>query len=197
MVVAPLVPAACACGVRHAGLVLSSLLPQACLSQGLTAALPAGSLVPSLLGGLPPGVLMAALRAGSLVPSLLGGLLPGGLMAALLAGYLVLSLLGRLPPIRLMAAVLGCRLPERAFQQPLAGALVPSQGQQAHPAQGQGRPEDAHRLHPAAWLRGHPRPGLQAPADLPAASQWPGGGRVGGRDQLQGKAIKTNSFFTH
>lgn len=96
-----------------------------------------------------------------------------------------------------MAAVLGCRLPERAFQQPLAGALVPSQGQQAHPAQGQGRPEDAHRLHPAAWLRGHPRPGLQAPADLPAASQWPGGGRVGGRDQLQGKAIKTNFFFTH
>ena len=52
----------------------------------------------SLLGGLPPGVLMAALRAGSLVPSLLGGLLPGGLMAALLAGSLFPSLLGGLPP---------------------------------------------------------------------------------------------------
>lgn len=173
MVVAPLVPAACACGVLHAGFVLSSLLPQARPSQGLTATLLVGSLVPSLLGHLPPGVLTAALLAGSLVP----------------------SLLRRLPPVGLMAAVLGCRLPERAFQQPLAGALVPSQGQQAHPAQGQGRPEDAHRLHPAARLRGHPGPGLQAPPDLPATSQRPGGGRVGGRDQLQGKAIKIISSF--
>ena len=58
-------------------------------------------------------------------------------------------------------------------------------GERGPPATREGhRPEDAHRLHPAAWLRGHPRPGLQAPADLPAASQWPGGGRVGGRDQL-------------
>lgn len=73
------------------------------------------------------------------------------------------------------------RVPKCALQQPLAGALVPSEGQQAHFPQGQGRPEDPHCLHPSTWLRSDSGLGFQAPSDLPAASQWTGGGRVRGK----------------
>lgn len=62
------------------------------------------------------------------------------------------------------------RLPERVVQQPLAGALVPSQGQPAAATQRPGWPEVPHRLSATARLRGQPWAGPQTPLRIPPAS---------------------------
>lgn len=62
------------------------------------------------------------------------------------------------------------RLPECLVQQPLAGALVPPEGQPAAPPQRPGRPEEPHRITAPPRLRGQPRLGSEAPVRLPPAT---------------------------
>lgn len=82
------------------------------------------------------------------------------------------------------------RLPERSVQQPLAGALVPPEGQPAAPPQGPRRPEEPHRLAAPARLRGQPGPGPEAPVCLPPAPQQSGSGRAGGEHRATSKKKK-------
>lgn len=61
------------------------------------------------------------------------------------------------------------RLSECFVKQPLAGTLVPPEGQPAAPPQGPGWPEEPHCIAAPARLRGQPRLGSEAPIRLPPA----------------------------